>query len=268
MKRTVLITGASSGIGEASARYFWERGWNVAATMRRPEESSLQGLENLSCIKLDVTSNVDIKRALDETIERFGSLQVVVNNAGYAVHGIFEASKESEVREQFDVNVFGVMNLTRAVLPYLRERREGIIINVTSLAGVAGFPLGSIYDSTKWAIEGFTEALSYELEPFNVLVKLVEPGSVRSRFLQNAVVTGHESLGVYDEFVAAIHSKMKQRHRKQNSPEQIAEVIYRAAVDGKDRLRYLAGKDARLGKRLRRVLSYGMFNRLVKKLAT
>lgn len=167
--KTVLITGTSSGIGREAVKYFQARGWNVAATMRKPEnEKEFVKLKNVHCLRLDVEDEKSISRAIKETVKKFGAIDVLVNNAGYSVWGPFEAVSTEKIQHQFDVNVFGVMNVTRGILPYFREQKKGTIINVASMAGHASFPFYSLYHATKWAIEGFSESLAFELRPLNI----------------------------------------------------------------------------------------------------
>src|SRR6267142_1858087 len=170
--KTVLITGCSSGYGLETARYFHAHGWNVIATMRTPREDILPRSARLRILSLDVTEPQSIAAA----IEASGPLDVLVNNAGIGVIGVFEATPMATVREVFETNTFGVMAMTQAVLPQLRTRRSGVVVNVTSSVTLAPMPLAAAYTASKMAIEGFTGSLAHELEAFNVRVKLVEPG--------------------------------------------------------------------------------------------
>src|SRR5215475_9864097 len=177
MTKTVLITGTSSGYGKATAQLFLDRGWNVVATMRQPKPDIFSSHdERLRVFPLDVTDSDNVHNAIAEAISAFGTIDVVVNNAGIGVVGIFEATPMATVREVFETNTFGVMAITQAVLPLFRERRSGVVVNVTSSAMLARMPLAAAYTASKAAIEGFTGSLAFELEPFNVRVKLVEPG--------------------------------------------------------------------------------------------
>ena len=169
---TVLITGCSSGYGLETARHFHAHGWNVIATMRTPREDILPRSERLRVLALDVTKPESIAAA----IEACGPVDVLVNNAGIGVVGVFEATPMATVREVFETNTFGVMAMTQAVLPQLRARRSGVVVNVTSSVTLAPMPLTAAYTASKMAIEGFTGSLAHELEAFNVRVKLVEPG--------------------------------------------------------------------------------------------
>ena len=169
---TVLITGSSSGYGLETARHFHSRGWNVVATMRTPREEVLPRSERLHVIALDVTKPESIAAALEAS----GPIDVLVNNAGIGGFGAFEATPMATAREVFETNTFGVMAMTQAVLPQFRERRSGVVVNVTSSVTLTPMPLAAVYTASKAAIEGFTASLALELEFFNGQVKLVEPG--------------------------------------------------------------------------------------------
>ena len=164
MSNTILITGASSGIGKATAKKFQNEGWNVIATMRSPEkEEELNQLDNILVTQLDVQDTATIKSAIDAGLERFGKIDVVLNNAGYGLMGTFESADDASIRRQFDVNVFGLFDVTKAALPHFRENKSGLFINISSIGGKMTFPLMPLYHSTKFAVEGFSESLHYEL---------------------------------------------------------------------------------------------------------
>ena len=187
MSNTILITGSSSGIGKATAKYFQEKGWNVVATMRTPEkETELSELDNVLVTRLDVQDPDSIARAVQQGIETFGKIDVLLNNAGFGAFGILEAVPVEKIRRQFDVNVIGLIETTRAILPHFRANRSGTIINVASLAGKVAFPVTSLYNATKFAVEGFSEALCYEMESIGVKVKLVEPGVIKTDFIDRS----------------------------------------------------------------------------------
>ena len=172
VRKTALITGCSSGYGLETARHFHSQGWDVVATMRAPREDVLHQSERLRVVALDVTKPESIAAALEAS----GAIDVLVNNAGIGALGAFEATPMATAREIFETNTFGVMAMTQAVLPQFRERRSGVVVNVTSSATLAPMPLVAVYAASKTAIEGFTASLALELEDFNVGVKLVEPG--------------------------------------------------------------------------------------------
>jgi len=248
MKKTVLITGCSSGFGKATARYFADKGWNVTATMRNPEaEEELSGLDGVLVTRLDVQDPDSIAQAMQASIDRFGRIDVLVNNAGFGLFGVFEGTPREKIQQQFDVNVFGVMDVIRAILPHFRQNEAGLILNVSSGAGVFTLPMLSLYCASKFALEGFSEALTYELAPLGITVKVVEPGgSLSTNFVQR---NGSEAGEVtapsdYDAFVAGSLSVFEKLSAVATATgEDVAKVIYEAASDGSDQLRYVATDD-------------------------
>jgi NADP-dependent 3-hydroxy acid dehydrogenase YdfG len=248
MKKTILITGASSGIGRATAKLFQEKGWNVIASMRSPEkETELNALENTLVTKLDVLELDTIDSALTQGIDKFGKIDVVLNNAGYGLMGTFESATRESIIRQFGVNVQGLFDVTQAALPHFRKNKDGMFINISSIGGKMTFPLMPLYHSTKWAVEGFSESLRWEMAQIGVQVKLVEPGGVATDFGGRSMDMQHNpELTEYNEFVGHFMEAMKASMDPSNmsKPEQIAEVIYTAATDGTDTLRYRAGADA------------------------
>jgi NAD(P)-dependent dehydrogenase (short-subunit alcohol dehydrogenase family) len=248
--RTVLITGASSGFGLSAARLFARQGWNVVATMRQPEAGAeLAALgSHVLVTRLDVQDPTSIDAAITAGIERFGRIDVLVNNAGFGLFGIFETTPREKIREQFDVNLFGVMDVTRALLPHLRAQRAGVVINVSSGAGVFGLPMISLYTASKFALEGFSESLSHELASQNIVVKIVEPGGVvTTGFGPRSAAEASQQAAVpadYDSFVAGTLQVFDGlRSARLATPEDVARVILEAASDGTDRLRYVATQD-------------------------
>jgi NAD(P)-dependent dehydrogenase (short-subunit alcohol dehydrogenase family) len=200
--RTVLITGCSTGFGEATARLFAARGWNVVATMRRPEAGrALAALDNVLVTRLDVQDRASIDAAIAAGIARFGRIDVLVNNAGF---GVFEATSRQRMLEQFEVNVFGLMDVTRAILPHFRANRSGVIVNISSSGGVFALPMTSLYNASKFALEGFSESLAYELAGLGISVKIVEPGDVLSTDFGHRSSGEADALPDYDPFITAI----------------------------------------------------------------
>src|SRR2546428_12594266 len=188
MTPTVLITGSSSGIGKACAQLFVARGWNVAATARDP--TALAGwapTTHALALRLDVTNEETIAAAFAATTARFGSIEVLVNNAGYGVFGPLEGITPEQLERQFQTNVFGVAAMIRHVLPIMRQRRQGTIINMSSIAGRTADPFASAYGATKFAIEGLSESLRFELKAHGVRVKLIEPGHFKTDFLTRSL---------------------------------------------------------------------------------
>jgi len=239
--KTVLITGCSSGYGLETARHFHARGWNVVATMRTPREEVLPRSERLRVLALDVTKAESIAAAL----EACGPVDVLVNNAGIGVVGVFEATPMATVREVFETNTFGVMAMTQAVLPQLRARRSGVVVNVTSSVTLAPMPLAAAYTASKMAIEGFTASLALELEAFDVRVKLVEPGyGPTTRFTSNG---GSRMEGLFPEAYAAFANPIFASFAQVTTvttESDVAEAVYRAANDASGQLRFPAGADA------------------------
>jgi NAD(P)-dependent dehydrogenase (short-subunit alcohol dehydrogenase family) len=235
--KTVLLTGASSGIGAATAQYFWQKGWNVAATMRDPQKANL-GIDDSRVIypSLDVTNPDTISSAIAETLAQFGCIDVLVNNAGYALMGPIEGANREQLDRQFETNFFGVVNMMQAVLPIMRQQGNGTIINVTSIGGRIGFPMTAAYHGTKWAVEGVSEAMYYELKPLGIRIKIIEPGGTKTNFINHgATWTTHDH---YLETIDRVQRFMKKINDSLPGSEGVAKSIYRAATDGSPRLRY------------------------------
>ena len=239
--KTVLITGCSSGYGLETARHFHSQGWNVVATMRTPREDVLPRSERLRVLPLDVTNSESIAAALAAS----GPIDVLVNNAGIGLFGAFEATPMATTREVFETNTFGVIAMTQALLPQFRARRSGVVVNVTSSATLTPMPLVAVYTASKMAIEGFTASLAYELETFNVRVKLVEPGyGPTTRFTQNGG-TRMEGLipEAYAPFAQRIFATFTQL-TEVTFEVDVAEAVWRAVNDTSGQLRFPAGADA------------------------
>jgi NAD(P)-dependent dehydrogenase (short-subunit alcohol dehydrogenase family) len=266
MAKTVLITGASSGIGKASAIYFAQQGWKVAATMRNPVKAQgFEGLANLRVYALDVTDNQSIQQAIGLAIEDFGGIDVLVNNAGFGTDGVFEAMSDEVIQSQFNTNVFGLMRMTRAIIPHFRDRSGGTIIQIASMGGRIAFPLYSIYHSSKWAVEGFSESLQYELAPFGIRVKIVEPGAIKTEFYTDGrkSIPG-EDLPMYKSIVAKADAVSQVSGQNGESPELVAKTVFKAAIDQGSKLRYPVGKPAPLMLRLRKILPDSWYLALVR----
>jgi NAD(P)-dependent dehydrogenase (short-subunit alcohol dehydrogenase family) len=251
MKKTVLITGASTGIGQAAAGVFAEKGWNVIATMRNPPTGKPGAApENILTLRLDVQDPAGIGQAIQAGIAHFGKIDALINNAGFGLSGLFESIPPEKAREQFDVNVFGVMEVTRAILPHFRGNGGGLILNISSRGGVVGLPLMSLYCASKFALEGFSEALAYELASQKITVKIVAPGGgAGTQFGQRLAreQAHNQPLPDYNGFTDAIAQANARfaglRQGFSTSSQDVAQVIYEAATDGTDRLRYTVGHD-------------------------
>jgi len=259
MAKTVLVTGASRGVGEATARLFADKGWQVAATARNPAQiGAWTQASNVAAVRLDVTDSESIRLAVEAIEQRFGGIDVLVNNAGAGLGGPLESATYDDLVKLFDLNLFGLISTMQAVLPSMRRRSSGVIINVSSAAGRVGFPFLAPYCASKFAVEGLTEAMSYELAPFGIRAKLVAPGGIRTSFthpwIQNAA---------YEPSSTVVHDRYSSGMQKSAGPEGVADAIYRASTDGRSRLRYTAN-GARELLTLRRLLPDGVWRRLIK----
>ncbi|MCY1171622.1 MULTISPECIES: SDR family oxidoreductase [Sphingomonas] len=249
MTKAVLITGASSGIGRSTAQKFESEGWNVVATM--PDLSVAHGLVESSRMlitELDVRHEAQCMRAVSAATARFGDIDVLLSNAGFGQYGAFEAISTEQIQDQFAVNVFGAMNVLRAVLPGFRARGKGLVLVTSSAGAKVGLPTSELYISSKFALEGFFESIWYELRAIGVGVKLIEPGGVATDF--HAVADRKTTAGGGIEAYENLYRKVvANRDRiiasgELVSPEDVAEVIFEAATDDVARLRYVVGKDA------------------------
>lgn len=247
MAHTILITGASSGIGKVTARHFYDQGWNVIATMRTPEkETDLAALKNVLVTRLDVTDEESIGSAVKAGIAKFGRIDVLLNNAGYGAYGPLEAFPMDRIRRQFDTNVIGLLAVTKAVLPHMRANEAGTIVNISSIGGQMTYPLGALYHGTKFAVEGISESLHFELEAAGVKVKIVEPGMIATDFGGRSFdFVNDEGMTEYQPVVQALFSSWSGDTAAAASPPSVvAEAIWTAVNDGTDTLRYRAGADA------------------------
>ena len=183
MSKTIFITGASSGLGKATAKLFQSNGWNVAATMRNPQnETELNQLDKVKLYALDVTNPAQIKDAMKNAVADFSKIDVLLNNAGYGLAGVLEAISDEQITKQLNTNLLGVIRATQNILPHFRQNKEGLIITITSIGGLIAFPLFSLYHATKWALEGWSESLWFEMQAIGVGVKTVSPGGIKTDF--------------------------------------------------------------------------------------
>ena len=234
MKKTVLITGCSSGFGKLAAMKFQEEGWNVIATMRSPEkEKELTEIDNILVTRLDVTSKESVKEAVNPGIEKFGRIDALVNNAGYGGHAFLEQFTEEQIYAMFETNVFGVMRVCREVLPHMRKQRSGTVINITSMAGYMGLTLTSTYSASKWAVEGLTESMAMEYKPFGITVKAIAPGAYGTNFMSssdNNFEGGDEEVRENSMKIGAHFATIVEQMQKQSGeiadPQEVADKIF------------------------------------------
>ena len=246
MSHTIFITGSSTGLGRAAAMLFAERGWKVIATMRRPEkETELASVPGVTVLPLDVTDRAQIETAARQAVERGGVDVLFNNNAGYGLAGPLEGVSDEQLTRQINTNLLGVIRTTQAFLAHFRERRAGLIITTTSIGGLMTFPFNSVYHATKWALEGWSESMAFELAPHNIRIKTVSPGGIKTDFAGRSLdLVAHPA---YDESMKKVLAVFTDpaRAAQSSSPDQIAEAVYEAATDDQDQLRYVAGEDAK-----------------------
>jgi NAD(P)-dependent dehydrogenase (short-subunit alcohol dehydrogenase family) len=250
-QKVVIITGSSSGIGLESALLLARNGYITYATMRSPEkDTSIKAAVQkehlpIKVIQLDVNDDSSVKIAIDHIISETGRIDVLVNNAGYSLGGALEDLSMDEIQSQYETNLFGLIRVTQAVLPTMRKQRSGRILNISSGAGIFGFPGHSAYVSTKFAVEGLSESIAYELEPFGIKVILIEPGFIRTNFTQAMIVAkkAQDPASPYSEMMQKIMASASELIKNASPAELVANIILDAASNPNPRLRYLAGKD-------------------------
>lgn len=249
--KVAVVTGSSSGIGYETSLALAREGFLTFATMRNLEKGSIiksdSDKENLplKIMQLDVTDDASVSKAVQSIISDSGRIDVIVNNAGYGLVGAFEDLSLDEIKQQYETNLFGVVRVTQAVIPIMRKQKSGRIINISSGAGRFGYPGGSAYVSTKFAIEGLSESLSYELDPFGIKVILVEPGVIRTNFGNGMVVAknSQDPGSAYLSMTRKMNEVFGQLMQNGSPPSLVANVVLQAAKSDNPNLRYLAGKD-------------------------
>ena len=271
-QKVAVVTGASSGIGHETSLALARSGFRTYATMRNLNKSenikSVAMKENLPIHinQLDVTDDISIKNAVQAILSEVGRIDVLVNNAGYALNGAFEDLTLDEIKAQFETNLFGVIRTTQAILPIMRKQESGIIVNMSSGAGRLGYPGGSAYVSTKFAVEGLSESMAYELEPFGIKVVLVEPGVIRTNFA-NAMVVAKKSQdpnSPYSQIMQKMATSFEHMMENGSSPDLVAKVVLKAVTSENPSLRYLAGKDIETWMEGKRNMSDEEFYKMMK----
>ncbi|WP_118953354.1 SDR family oxidoreductase [Taibaiella helva] len=254
--KTIFITGASSGLGKATAKLFAAKGWNVIATMRKPEqETELAQIANITLLPLDVTNPQQVKNTVQQALS-MDDIDVVFNNAGYGLMGPLEAISDEQIVRQFDTNVLGVIRVTQAFIPYFREKGQGLFLTTTSIGGHITFPFSSLYHATKWALEGWSESMAFELRKIGVGTKTIAPGGILTDFIGRSLdFTPHPA---YQQWTDSLFAGIDQHQF--STADLIAAVVYEAATDGKDQLVYLAGTDAEAMHAQRRALGNDAFH--------
>ena len=251
--KVAIVTGSSSGIGYATSLLLARNRFHTYATMRNIEKSAdIQEITNkerlsLQVIQLDVNDDASIRNSIKRVERENERIDVLVNNAGYGLVGAFEDLSVEEIKSQFETNFFGVIRLTQQVLPIMRKQKSGTIVNVSSGAGRIGFPGMSAYVSSKFALEGLSESMSYELEPFGIKVIIIEPGVIRTNFKKNSVMSekslDNSSISPYSSIIQKIDSSISSIIEHATPPEDVAKAILHAITSNNPELRYLVGND-------------------------
>jgi NAD(P)-dependent dehydrogenase (short-subunit alcohol dehydrogenase family) len=251
-QKVAIVTGSSSGIGLETSVSLAQNGFLTYATMRNLDKSSIikTAADNeslpIKVVQLNVADNRMINNAIQAIVSEAGRIDILVNNAGYGLVGAFEdLSIDDEIKNQYETNVFGLMRVTQAVLPIMRRQKSGIIVNVSSGAGLFGYPGGSAYVSTKFAVEGLSESMAYELEPFGIKVVLIEPGFIKTNFA-NAMVLAKKAQdpnSPYSEMMQRIQANSNEMAKNASSVDVVSKAILEAVTSKSPNLRYLVGKD-------------------------
>lgn len=243
MQKTIFLTGASSGLGKSTAKLFQSKGWRVIATMRNPEnETELNKLKDVILLPLDV-SNQDQIISVVEKVTHLYPVDVVMNNAGYGLIGVLESLNDEQIQRQITTNLLGVIRVSKAFTSHFRERRSGMFINITSTFGLIGFPVCSVYSATKFAIDGFSESMAYELAQFGIQVKVIAPGGMQTDFAVRSMETGQHD--AYEKLSVEVSKGYSpEKISNYTKVEDVAEIVYQSATDNQNKLRYVAGSDA------------------------
>ena len=277
-QKVAVVTGSSSGIGYATSLMLARKGFYTYASARNIDKSaSLESIANteklpLKLIQLDVTDDSSVNEAVEKIVSEKGRIDVLVNNAGYALFGAFENLSLDEIKAQFETNFFGVIRVTQHVLPIMRNLQNGggggVIVNVSSVNGHVAFPVISAYVATKFALEGLSESIAYELEPFGIKVILIEPGAIGSNFIKGSVLSNKalDPNSPYSEFVRKVRFKISSDHENATQPEEVAKTIVQAILSEKPEFRYVVGSDAVTLMEARKNMPYSDFQNMIQKI--
>jgi NAD(P)-dependent dehydrogenase (short-subunit alcohol dehydrogenase family) len=250
-RKVAVVTGSSSGIGYETSTSLARSGIFTYATMRNLQKATnLESIRDkemlpLKTLQLDVTDDASVNTAIQTIISESGRIDVLVNNAGYGLVGAFEDLSMDEIRRQFETNFFGVIRVMQSVLPLMRKQKFGILVNISSGAGRFGYPSGSAYVSTKFALEGLSESIAYELDQFGIKVILIEPGVIKTNFDSGMVVAkkSQDASSPYFNMTQKMDTVFRQLIRNSSPPSLVADVVVQAVKSENPNLRYLAGKD-------------------------
>lgn len=266
VNKTVLITGTSAGIGKSTTELFARAGWKVIATSRSADTQLFSSWPNVHVYKLDVTDTNSIKAVFKTATKEVGVIDVVVNNAGYALNGVFEGISDEQIRQQFETNVFGLMNVTREAIAIMRPKGSGKIIQVASMGGRLTFPLYSLYHASKWAVEGFSESLHYELQQLGIQIKIIEPGVIKTDFYEHKerFVRPDTALG-YGKLSEKVEESIRRGNKRGQPPDKVAQTILKATNSNNTKLRYIVGTPAPALLFLRKILPARIFYTLIRK---
>lgn len=268
VSKVIVVTGASSGIGHATVSALLEKKWTVYATAR--DISKLTDLKDLGAqtLELDVSDESSIKKAISEIVKKEKKIDVLVNNAGFGSYGAVEDSSIEEVKKQFDVNLFSIGRILKVVLPFMRERKSGTIINISSMGGKIYTPLGAWYHATKHAVEGFSDCLRIELAPYGIKVVIVEPGVIKTNFYSRAMKDMEKSqvTGAYRKMTDVMTENFKKSGETGADPSVVAKSIVKAIESDNPRTRYAVPGDAKMNIFLRKILPDKLFDKVLIKI--
>lgn len=273
-QKVAIVTGSSSGIGHEISLILARNGFTTYATMRSLQKGSdLKSIAedeklHLHFVQLDVTDENSVKKAIQTIYDEAGRIDILINNAGYGLTGAFEDLSLNEIKTQYETNVFGLIRTTQEVLPIMRKQRSGMIVNISSGVGRFGYPTGSAYVSTKFAVEGLSECMSYEVEPFGIKVILIEPGVIQTNFFNSSVLAkkSQDPNSPYAPLMKGIENSIDKMMKNGSTPQYVAEVVLDAVTNENPKLRYLAGKDIEQLLEMKRKMSDEEFVNMMKQM--